>query len=83
MLNLSRASKINHTQNSEFLEKLNERRSSQVSGKDPFNASKHMSSDNDSNSVSLQPPKVRLPPRHRSSNNLLDTTNDIPVSTFK
>ena len=48
MLNLSRASKNNFTQNSEFLDKLNERRSSQVTSKDPINASKHMSKEADS-----------------------------------
>ena len=31
----------------------------------------------------MQVPKVRMPPRHKSSNNLLETTNEVPVSTFK
>ena len=62
---------------------MNERRSSQATGKDLINASKHISSEADSEEVALQVPKVRMPPRHKSSNNLLETTNEVPVSTFK
>lgn len=82
MMNLSRASRKNYTQNSEFLERLNEtgRRSSQITNQNesPIN----VSSEKDSDAVEPNVPKVRIPPRLKSSNNVLETTTEPQMSTF-